>query len=104
MTDAELIIASRVDPARFREFYDRLADDLLGYFYRRVLDAEVAADLLAETFAAAGPAGRRGSRATRQDATGRVALYRRLAAARAEPWPERLTSQRAVAPKPSLSQ
>ena len=53
MTDTELIIASRSDPAKFRELYDRLADDLLGYFYRRVLDPEVAADLLAETFAIA---------------------------------------------------
>lgn len=53
MTDAELILASCRDPAKFRELYDRLADDLLAYFYRRVLDAEVAADLLAETFAVA---------------------------------------------------
>jgi RNA polymerase sigma-70 factor (ECF subfamily) len=53
MTDAELIVASRHDPSRFRELYDRRADDLLAYFYRRVLDAEVAADLLAETFAIA---------------------------------------------------
>lgn len=51
MNDAELIVASRDDPARFRELYDRLAEDLLAYFYRRVLDAEVAADLLAETYA-----------------------------------------------------
>src|ERR687895_201748 len=47
-TDAELLIASRV-----RELYDRWADRLLAYFYRRVLDAEVASDLLAETFAVA---------------------------------------------------
>jgi RNA polymerase sigma-70 factor (ECF subfamily) len=53
MTDAELIVASRTDPSRFRELYDRLADDLLAYFYRRVLDPEVAADLLAESFAVA---------------------------------------------------
>jgi RNA polymerase sigma-70 factor (ECF subfamily) len=53
MTDAELIVASQRDPARFRELYDRLADDVLAYLYRRVLDAEVAADLLAETFAIA---------------------------------------------------
>ena len=52
-TDAELIIASRRDPAAFRELYDRWADPLLAYFYRRVLDPEVAADLLAETFAVA---------------------------------------------------
>ena len=53
MTDAELIVASRRDPRAFRELYDRWADKLLAYFYRRVLDAEVAGDLLAETFAVA---------------------------------------------------
>jgi RNA polymerase sigma-70 factor, ECF subfamily len=53
VTDAELIIASRKDPAAFRELYDRWADRLLAYIYRRVFDAEVAADLLAETFAVA---------------------------------------------------
>jgi RNA polymerase sigma-70 factor (ECF subfamily) len=53
MTDAELIVASRHDPQAFRELYERWADRLLAYFYRRVLDAEVAADLLAETFAVA---------------------------------------------------
>jgi RNA polymerase sigma-70 factor (ECF subfamily) len=52
-TDAELILASRNDPAAFRELYDRWAERLLGYFYRRIFDAEVAADLLAETFAVA---------------------------------------------------
>lgn len=53
MTDAELIVASRNDPRAFRELYDRWAERLLAYFYRRVLDAEVSADLLAETFAVA---------------------------------------------------
>jgi RNA polymerase sigma-70 factor (ECF subfamily) len=53
MTDAELIVASREDPLAFRELYDRWADRLLAYFYQRVFDAEVAADLLAETFAVA---------------------------------------------------
>jgi RNA polymerase sigma-70 factor (ECF subfamily) len=53
VTDAELIVASRRDPRAFRELYDRWADKLLAYFYRRVLDPEVAADLLAETFAVA---------------------------------------------------
>ena len=53
MTDAELIVASRRDPAAFRELYDRWADRLLAHLYRRVFDAEVAADLLAETFAVA---------------------------------------------------
>jgi RNA polymerase sigma-70 factor (ECF subfamily) len=52
-TDAELLIASRDDAQAFRELYDRWADRLLGYFYRRTLDAEVASDLLAETFAVA---------------------------------------------------
>jgi hypothetical protein len=47
VTDAELIVASRRDPRAFRELYDRWADKLLAYFYRRVLDPEVAADLLA---------------------------------------------------------
>src|SRR3954447_6664852 len=52
-TDAELLIASRDDPRAFRELYDRWADKLLAYFYRRTLDTEVAGDLLAETFAVA---------------------------------------------------
>jgi RNA polymerase sigma-70 factor (ECF subfamily) len=52
-TDAELIIASRHDPRAFRELYDRWAERLLAYFYSRVRDADVAADLLAETFAVA---------------------------------------------------
>jgi RNA polymerase sigma-70 factor, ECF subfamily len=53
LTDAELILAARDDPSAFRELYDRWAERLLIYLYRRVLDAEVAADLLAETFAVA---------------------------------------------------
>jgi RNA polymerase sigma-70 factor (ECF subfamily) len=53
VTDVELLLASRQDPAAFRELYDRWAQRLLAYFYRRVFDAEVAADLLAETFAVA---------------------------------------------------
>jgi RNA polymerase sigma-70 factor (ECF subfamily) len=53
MTDAELIVAARDEPALFRELYDRLADDVLAYLYRRVRDPEVATDLLAETFAVA---------------------------------------------------
>ena len=50
--DAELILRSRDDPAAFRILYERLAPGLLRYLYARVRDAEVAADLLAETFAA----------------------------------------------------
>lgn len=52
-SDAELIVASRRDAGAFRELYDRWAERLFAYFYRRVFDREVAADLLAETFAVA---------------------------------------------------
>jgi RNA polymerase sigma factor (sigma-70 family) len=52
-SDAELILASRGDPHAFRELYDRWAEPLLAYFYRRVRSPEVAADLLSETFAVA---------------------------------------------------
>jgi RNA polymerase sigma-70 factor (ECF subfamily) len=53
LNDADLIVASRDDSRAFRRLYDLRAAELLAYFYRRVLDAEVAADLLAETFAVA---------------------------------------------------
>ena len=52
-SDAELIVASRSDPQAFRQLYNRWAEPLLTYFYRRVHDPEVARDLLAETFAVA---------------------------------------------------
>jgi RNA polymerase sigma-70 factor (ECF subfamily) len=52
-SDAELILASAGDPFAFRELYDRWAETLLAYLYRRVVNAEVATDLLAETFAVA---------------------------------------------------
>jgi RNA polymerase sigma factor (sigma-70 family) len=52
-SDEELIVASREDPGAFRELYDRWAEQILAYFVRRVLDVELAADLMAETFAAA---------------------------------------------------
>lgn len=52
-SDAELLVASSTDPRAFRELYDRWAEPLLQYFARRVYDAEVAADLTAETFAVA---------------------------------------------------
>jgi RNA polymerase sigma-70 factor, ECF subfamily len=53
LSDADLILAARNDPRAFRELYDRWAEPLIAYFYRRVLDPEIAADLLAETFAIA---------------------------------------------------
>jgi RNA polymerase sigma factor (sigma-70 family) len=41
------------DPAGFEEFYARHVDMLLGFFSRRTRNADMAADLTAETFAAA---------------------------------------------------
>jgi RNA polymerase sigma factor (sigma-70 family) len=45
--------ATPVDPDRFAAFYRAHARELLGFFMRRTGDPEVAADLTAETFAAA---------------------------------------------------
>jgi RNA polymerase sigma-70 factor (ECF subfamily) len=53
LDDAQLILRSREDPAAFRLLYERVAPGLLRYLASRVHDAEVAADLLAETFAVA---------------------------------------------------
>ncbi|HEX2412587.1 MAG TPA: RNA polymerase sigma factor [Solirubrobacteraceae bacterium] len=50
-TDEDLLLSG--DPEDFGRFYDRYVDMLLGYFARRVHDPEIAADLTAETFAAA---------------------------------------------------
>jgi RNA polymerase sigma-70 factor (ECF subfamily) len=52
-TDAELLIASRAEPAAFVELYRRHAEDVLRYFAGRTLDPEAAAELAAETFAEA---------------------------------------------------
>src|SRR5690242_11802374 len=51
VSDEELL-ASR-DPASFALLYRRHVEELLGFFSRRTRDAELAADLTAETFAAA---------------------------------------------------
>src|SRR3954451_8998208 len=59
-TDDDLL--TRTDPRSFEEFYVRHVAAVLGYFARRTRDAELAADLTSETFAAA-LAGRRGYRA-----------------------------------------
>jgi RNA polymerase sigma factor (sigma-70 family) len=50
MTDEELLAG---DPEAFAAFYRRHVAPLLGYFLRRTRNAELAADLTAETFAAA---------------------------------------------------
>lgn len=55
-TDEELLAAG--DAASFEQFYLRHVDPVLAYFSRRTRDAELAADLTSETFAAA-LAGRR---------------------------------------------
>ena len=49
-TDEELLSAP--DARSFEEFYLRNVDMLLGYFARRTGDADLAADLTSETFAA----------------------------------------------------
>ena len=49
-TDEELLSAP--DARSFEEFYLRNVDMLLGYFARRTGDADLAADLASETFAA----------------------------------------------------
>ena len=50
-SDEDLLASG--DSQAFAVFYRRYARDMLGYFMRRVRDAEAAADLTAETFAAA---------------------------------------------------
>jgi RNA polymerase sigma factor (sigma-70 family) len=51
LTDEALLAGH--DPASFEEFYVRHVEMLLGFFARRTRDPELAADLTAETFAAA---------------------------------------------------
>ncbi len=51
--DERLLATTRAEPAAFGAFYRRHEDGVLGYFLTRVGDPEVAADLTAETFAAA---------------------------------------------------
>src|SRR5215211_2401267 len=51
--DERLLATARGQPAAFGAFYRRHEDRVLGYFLARVGDPEVAADLTAETFAAA---------------------------------------------------
>jgi RNA polymerase sigma factor (sigma-70 family) len=51
LTDDALLAGG--DPAAFERFYLRHVETLLGFFARRTRDPELAADLTAETFAAA---------------------------------------------------
>lgn len=52
-SDDDLLGAARSDPLAFGVFYRRHEERVLAFFLGRVGDAEVAADLAAETFAAA---------------------------------------------------
>jgi RNA polymerase sigma factor (sigma-70 family) len=56
-TDEELLVSG--EPASFGIFYERRVREVLGYMMRRTRDPEAAADLTAETFAAAIVARRR---------------------------------------------
>jgi len=51
--DVELIVRSWDEPEAFGALFERHAETLLGYFARRTLDPEAAAELTAETFAQA---------------------------------------------------
>lgn len=51
--DRPLLVRARQDPELFGEFFEAFHEQVLSYFARRVLDPEVAFDLMAETFAAA---------------------------------------------------
>jgi RNA polymerase sigma-70 factor (ECF subfamily) len=51
--DPDLLARSRRDPEAFGTFYARHERAVFAYHYRRVRDVELAADLTAETFAAA---------------------------------------------------
>ena len=52
-SDDRLLTETPTTPAAFGVFYRRHENAVLGYFMRRTGDAELAADLAAETFAAA---------------------------------------------------
>jgi len=53
LDDAELILRSSREPELFGVLFERHAEPMLGFFARRTLDAEAAAELVAETFAEA---------------------------------------------------
>lgn len=53
LSDAALLRDAADDPEAFGEFYDRHAQAVLGFLFRRTDSADTAADLCAETFAAA---------------------------------------------------
>lgn len=52
-SDAELLALTASDPEGFGTLYDRFEADMLAFFWRATRRADIAADLTAETFAAA---------------------------------------------------
>ena len=56
-SDAELVASAVLDPQAFGLFYDRHVAAILRYLHRRTDSVETAADLCAETFAAASRSG-----------------------------------------------
>jgi RNA polymerase sigma-70 factor (ECF subfamily) len=52
-TDGELLVATRQDPQAFAIFYRRHERAMVGFFRRRVRNAELAGGLTERTFAAA---------------------------------------------------
>ena len=52
-SDADLLATTRLEPEAFGVFYHRHFDNIISYFWHRTRDRDVAADLTAETFAAA---------------------------------------------------
>lgn len=53
LDDVELILRSTREPELFGVLFERHAEPMLAFFARRTLDAEAAAELVAETFAEA---------------------------------------------------
>ena len=52
-TESDDELAASLEPGSFAVFYRRHVEDLVAFFMRRTRNAELAADLTAETFAAA---------------------------------------------------
>jgi RNA polymerase sigma-70 factor (ECF subfamily) len=72
-TELPTLARARTEPAAFSEFYDDHARGLVRFFARRLIDAEAALDLTAETFAQAFAA--RGSFRGATDEEARSWLY-----------------------------
>jgi RNA polymerase sigma factor (sigma-70 family) len=93
LTDEELLASHEL--GSFAIFYRRHVEELLGFFRRRTRDPELAADLTAETFAAA-LAGRHRFRPEGGNATGwlYVIAVRQLASVQRRAYAERRARRR----------